>query len=346
MKDKAVSIIVPIYNAEAYLKDCINSVLALNTPNWQLILVNDGSRDASSRICEELCEIDNRIIYIEQENRGVSVARNNGIMKATGEWLTFLDADDMLSSDALKLLDLADDSVDMIIAKNTRGADVNTSKDTYQYLSSQEVQKSILNIEGFKDERKDVTSITEYDHWSSCGRFYRKSVLFENNVKFPVGIEFGEDFLFCMMYAKVARGVIVSDSVIYHYRDNVESVTHKFHKNWPEVIQSQVEIISQHLINDELQSYLNKFIVGRLTELVEGFYADPRSGMSITKSALQLKELMQSNIYIKAISECDYKNLATGKKNTMYSATTLFFLRYRWYTSLICFVKLLRKFLC
>lgn len=89
-----VSIIVPIYNAEKYLNECIDSIINQSYPEIEIILINDGSTDKSDEICKRYEELDKRIKYIYKENEGVSIARNTGIKISTGEWITFLDADD------------------------------------------------------------------------------------------------------------------------------------------------------------------------------------------------------------------------------------------------------------
>ena len=94
-----VSIIVPIYNTEKYLKDCIKSVQVQTYSNWELILIDDGSKDNSLQICEEFAHEDNRIKVFHQENAGVSRARNLGLDKSTGIWISFLDSDDLLDKE-------------------------------------------------------------------------------------------------------------------------------------------------------------------------------------------------------------------------------------------------------
>ena len=99
-----ISIIVPIYNAEIYLDKCIKSILNQSYDNFELILVNDGSADNSANIVKKYMENDKRIIYLNQKQSGVSAARNNGINNAHGDFITFIDADDMIEKDYLEYL--------------------------------------------------------------------------------------------------------------------------------------------------------------------------------------------------------------------------------------------------
>ena len=106
LKSKVMfSIIVPIYNTEQYLEECLDSVLAQEYSDYECVLVNDGSTDQSSAICQEYCAKDYRFKYIEQSNSGLSVARNTGIRSCMGEFIVLLDSDDFLKKDALKNLE-------------------------------------------------------------------------------------------------------------------------------------------------------------------------------------------------------------------------------------------------
>ena len=99
---KIISIIVPIYNSEKYLERCINSILNQTYTNFELILINDGSKDSSLKICRKYASKDNRIVVIDKENEGVSIARNMGIQRAKGELISFVDADDYIEKTFLE----------------------------------------------------------------------------------------------------------------------------------------------------------------------------------------------------------------------------------------------------
>lgn len=99
---KKISIIIPVYNAERFLRRCLNSVLNQSYSNWECIIVDDGSKDSSPAICDEYVKTDSRFKVIHKENGGVSRARNTGLSLVVGEWVTFVDSDDELALDALK----------------------------------------------------------------------------------------------------------------------------------------------------------------------------------------------------------------------------------------------------
>ena len=99
-----ITIIIPIYNAEQYLNECLESVINQTYTEWECILINDGSSDNSEKICQYFINKDNRFIYYHQENQGLSLTRNRGIEEAKGEYIYFLDADDYISNNCIELL--------------------------------------------------------------------------------------------------------------------------------------------------------------------------------------------------------------------------------------------------
>lgn len=112
-----VSIVIPVYNAEDYLRRCLDSILEQSYRDIEIILVNDGSKDDSSEVCKYYQNLDSRIKYFYKENGGASSARNYGIDKARGEFITFVDADDWLSNDAIEVQSshMRSDKLDLLI---------------------------------------------------------------------------------------------------------------------------------------------------------------------------------------------------------------------------------------
>ncbi len=115
-----ISVIIPIYNAEDYVSRCIESVQAQTYNNWQMILVDDGSKDKSLEICQKYADADDRISVIHQENAGPGIARNTGIAKASGNYVVFIDSDDYIEKDYFQLLSKHDEDVVFI---NVRDVD-------------------------------------------------------------------------------------------------------------------------------------------------------------------------------------------------------------------------------
>lgn len=338
-----MSIIIPIYNAERYLTECIDSVLALKSGDWQLILVNDGSTDSSENICRLYSEKDSRILYLEQKNAGVSAARNNGIKNAEGEWITFLDADDMLSPDAFEIIDLAEQKDKMIVARHTNRKGQYSVSEKIQRISGSELQKSILNLCSFKKEHSNVTAINDYNRWSCWGRFYRTGAIRDFDTRFPVGIKLGEDLLFCLRFAQEIDNVLINESVIYFYRKNEQSVTQHFQQNRVENTVKLVEGAAKNVLQENKKS-LNVFVIDRVAKCCLDYYTDLRSGLNDDTAAVKLKDLCNLPEFKSAVSECDYSNLALGKKNAFFNGYTLWFLKRKKYKILIFTLRILRKY--
>ena len=114
-----VSIIVPVYNTEEYVEECIQSILSQSYKNIELILVNDGSTDDSGYICKKYVNMPN-VQYIEQENSGVQAARENGVKASKGEWIMFVDSDDTLPCDSVSSLLSVSDGVDIVVGRHEK----------------------------------------------------------------------------------------------------------------------------------------------------------------------------------------------------------------------------------
>src|SRR5690606_27273688 len=110
-----VSVIIPVYNAEKYLRECIDSVLAQTFDDFELLLINDGSTDGSGKICDEYAQKDARVKVFHKENGGVSSARNLGLDNAKGEWITFIDSDDWIGENYFYCLTLNNENVGLIL---------------------------------------------------------------------------------------------------------------------------------------------------------------------------------------------------------------------------------------
>ena len=148
-----VSIIVPIYNAEQYLRRCVDSILNQEYTDYELLLVNDGSTDASGDICEEYGDQDPRVIVIQKENTGVSDSRNRALDRARGKYLQFLDSDDWITPDATRLF---------VRAAEEYGCDMVIS-DFYRVVGERLSPKGDIEEEGVLDEQeKDTVAVLAF----------------------------------------------------------------------------------------------------------------------------------------------------------------------------------------
>lgn len=209
-----LSVIIPVYNCEKYINRCLDSVIKnCDDENIEVIIVNDGSKDNSEKICLEYQSNDKRVKYFNQENQGVSVARNHGLSKASGEYITFLDSDDYFTDDWHKIFESVKDCDYDIIFGN------------YYRASSDGIRHFAANLD---DSISDMKSIYAKYLFSThinavWGKFIKRHLV--ENLTFPVGVRCGEDALFVGSLLKRMGSFCCINEGFYVYFDNADSVT-------------------------------------------------------------------------------------------------------------------------
>ena len=200
-----ISIIIPVYNVEKFLKECLDSIVNQNYRNIEIILVDDGSCDSSGKICDEYEKKDKRIIVIHQKNCGVSNARNKGINKATGKYICFVDSDDIIHPDYIQKLvnNLNEDSLSVCLIKNF---EKNVS------YSDNEGELITLNVDNFIDLCTMLLLNTP------CCKLYDIDIIKTNKIFFNTEISLGEDLLFNLDYLKYVDKVFIVNQELYYYR--------------------------------------------------------------------------------------------------------------------------------
>ena len=210
-----ITVIIPVYNAEKYLRRGLDSLLAQTCGNWEAVCIDDGSTDGSAAVLEEYARRDSRFRMLRQENSGVSVARNRGIREARGEWVTFLDADDWFSPELVErlLAETGREEVDIILFE----AAVEYAEGTKRNIGQEEAL--LLKEEGeivMEPGKVDVSV------GSCCGKVYRRSFLTQRGIEFPIGMR-QEDEVFYRCAMAVARHVFALQYKGYHYFQNAAS---------------------------------------------------------------------------------------------------------------------------
>jgi glycosyltransferase involved in cell wall biosynthesis len=214
MESPLVSIIIPVYNAEAYLSQCLDSVLHQAYQHIEVILINDGSTDRSSDICREYAKNDKRIILFEQENQGVSAARNAALTLVHGEYITFLDSDDFFTPDALEIMTSAiiSNQADicsfgMIIDSGIRRVPYNCFDETTVLNKKETIFRYISS--------KDITA-------TLCGRIYRAPLF--HGIVFPVGHIYEDAYMLPELFHRADRCVFIKDN-LYIQNMSIGSIT-------------------------------------------------------------------------------------------------------------------------
>lgn len=226
VRREMISIIVPVYNAESYLEQCIKSVLAQSNVDLELILVDDGSTDGSLKICRRW-ENDSRVSVISTENRGVSAARNLGLQKASGKWILFLDSDDYLLDNCLEnLMAMVSPDTQAVIAAYTDGRTGN-EKVLHQPVSANAVCRMTLDAinNSLMPEFYEVKPLSLSACWA---KLFLNEVIRKNGLCFNEDLRLSEDTLFNLDYLACVDTVVVSNLPVIYYRQHNASVTKTF----------------------------------------------------------------------------------------------------------------------
>ena len=215
-----ISVIVPVYNVEKYLSRCIDSILAQTFTDFELLLIDDGSKDKSGEICDEYAKKDNHVKVFHKENGGVSSARNLGLDNAQGEWITFVDSDDFVNSDWLSYYAKSFD-VDLIVQG-------------YQVIEA-DLSKSVVvgdckRVNG--DLRYDVLCYLAKKSmlnspWNKC---YKYEIIQKNKLRFVEGISLSEDLIFVLDFLTLSNSLRVEDCAAYVYNRQNSTLSIKLYK--------------------------------------------------------------------------------------------------------------------
>lgn len=215
-----ISIIVPIYNAELYIRNCVHSILKQSYEQFELLLVNDGSSDRSWEICQELALLDNRIKIINQPNGGASIARNRGLKESIGEWVVFVDSDDIVTEEYLFNLIEATKSVttDFVVG----GVDhYYVEQDIHEYH-----KYSNIHWNG-QDVIKALTDYNIYENGGPTAKLYNNKILKTCNIRFNPVLHFAEDCDFMLRYITQIKSITFIDAADYTYCIRKESLSHR-----------------------------------------------------------------------------------------------------------------------
>lgn len=227
MKNPKYSVIIPVYNKEEYLEECVISVMYQSVKDLEILLINDGSKDSSLEICNKLAKKDNRIVVIDKQNSGVSDTRNLGIDRANGDYILFLDADDFWSSDLLKKVDKNIGNNDILIFRSCRNDKLLKSEIneiTQEINDRAGILKSVVYNQNLVDNcRANFNRVTDY--------VVSSKLLRESKVKFNKELKVGEDKLFNFELFQKTDKISYLNQYLYYIRTNNKSVMGSYNKN-------------------------------------------------------------------------------------------------------------------
>ncbi|KYD06304.1 glycosyltransferase family 2 protein [Bacillus atrophaeus] len=260
METPAVSLLVAVYNTEAYLPKCLSSLLNQTLDNIEIIIVNDGSTDASPRIIQEFVQKDARIRVIDQKNQGLGAVRNKGLKEARGEFVAFIDSDDWVEPDyCLQMYEKAKtDKADLVICnyaaefEETGKTVHSTIAETYQEKTKEHYMKSLFEgkVSGF-----------------SWNKLYRRTMIEAHQLSFPLRgeLEHIEDQFFSFRAHFFSERVSYIEDPLYHYRIHMTSIVQSYQKKLFDygvaLYEANVQFLMEHGKLEDYQKELDFFIV-------------------------------------------------------------------------------------
>ena len=214
-----LSIIIPLYNCEKYIKQCLDTIFRqeMNESDFEVIVIDDGSKDSGYSLASEYAKRQQNILVIKQENQGVACARNNALEKATGDYVTFVDADDMLVSGSLStLIKIAvENKADIVKATHKEVPEDAVCKD----FSSSHDNGSIHVMTG----EEAIVNVTRMKEGYCWGYLISRKLITDNRLSFPPKVAFMEDWAFITQAILKSRTFVNADVLLYLYRRNSSS---------------------------------------------------------------------------------------------------------------------------
>ena len=341
-----ISVIIPVYNAEPYLNRCIDSVLASAYSDFEIILVNDGSTDRSPDICRAYAGNDSRVVFLSQENRGVSAARNRGLEAARGEWIVFLDSDDFITDDYLSLTaDKAYGQQDLILFRFAKHAS-SASRPVPGAADSSLPEAADSGLSGAMDSGPNVRDGQSADNSSEkaflyrgremldlisrilvprplaescapdfrtpCARAYRRSLIERHSIRFSPDIRIGEDLLFNLEYQLRAKSCAYIPKTVYFYDIHGDSSSHHFNpglrQNHGRLLEAVREALEKNGMFPRLQRDYCSYALENLTYVLIREIFSPLSTRKYRESRRLCREMRRSPLYRQAMRQ----NLSTG----------------------------------
>ena len=268
-----VSVIVPVYNVENYIRDMLLSVQKQTFKDFEVILINDGSPDNSQDIIDEFCDADKRFKSFVQENSGVAAARNNGISKASGDYLVFYDPDDYIPADALE--------------KMYKVASKNNSDMVIGIMEEKSLGESLIYMHSQALAKQDEIHIMDVHFtgaWSLCHKMFKRTLIVDNNIKFEK-LTNAEDGVFtycCLNHATKINGCKV---VAYNYMKRpfwleasaTQTISSKYLEgllaSHNRILEEAMRLADKHLDSDAKEKYLQNLFVRFIEgEMIKGYY--------------------------------------------------------------------------
>lgn len=328
MEENLISVIVPVYNVEKYLGECVDSILNQTYTNIEVILIDDGSKDNSGVICNQYEKKDNRVKVIRKTNEGVSSARNLGIAEAKGEWISFVDSDDWIEPNYLE---------ELLKSAKENGAEI--AMCGYNRVTGE--KKESINSLGkvFTLNRREyiIKLLNPQTGYGFCHMKIFKAECIKNTV-FDTTLKVGEDVLFNEQVSENITSICIVEKNLYNYRINSNSVVRKYTSeyanNYLESMKKNKDYLLRTYGEDEeiRQNYYNFVAFHILLIAVNYCYNKDNNVKNKTNLCKQICKIEE---FEEGIRNSNYNNLSITRKITLFTIKHKFF----WLTKVICNIR-------
>jgi glycosyltransferase involved in cell wall biosynthesis len=302
-----ISIIVPVFNAEKYLKECIESIVNQDFSNFEIILIDDGSTDNSPAICDYYSEKFENVQVVHQINIGVSSARQNGVNISKGDWVIFVDSDDIVSKNMCNLIKSSICDADVIMFSE------NFKKNEFYSGSKGEFVKAILGLD-------TNNTLSKSSLFSVCSKVYRKDFLTDNKIFFENNLFNGEDMLFNINIILNTKKIKFINESFYFYRKNINSITHSYNEKITlndRLFLEKLEMLTRFLFNEkDFNAMYNEIVLNGLFICLRKYFSHKENKYSFFKKKQKLNEFILNYPYNFALKELkpSMKNTKNPKK--------------------------------
>lgn len=302
-----ISVIIPVYNTENYIKKCIDSVLAQTYSDLEIIVIDDGSTDGSLNICRKMEKNDSRVIVFHQENSGVSSARNKGLEMASGEWVSFLDSDDYLDEDFYETLI---DAVDMnapIICCGVRP--VNENGEVVPHLQYTDIPSKPIMLSGEEMWKHFLHPSKRYLYWSPWDKLIKASLA--KKIRFVVGRKIGEDLFYCYQCLKEAGSIYYIPEKKYNYLIRAGSATHSitFKNSSFDSLYFSNCILSDGKNVHYLEYYARLNLLVVASRIVRGYCTQSKEAQQYDSEIRTIRQIIRKNLKRYCVHELRLKHL-------------------------------------
>ena len=318
-----ISVIIPVYNVEPYIRQCLDSVVNQTYKNLEIIIIDDGSPDSCGEICDEYAKKDNRIRIIHKENGGLSAARNDGLKYVTGKWISFVDPDDWCELDMYEkaIVKAKENDADIVIFSLYR--ETNKGERRIHAFSSDfittdkkiisQIQLSILN--------RKYTPLSDSKEWGQglpWDKLYKANLIFDNHLIFNEKVKANEDAIFNINAFQYAEKVVFFDEPLYHFRMNMDSISRKYTPNRVEIdrqIYKELNCIGlKYNLSNEYYQALNEKIANDAVVLGTRCFFNKRRKEPIYRKLKYANKILHEEPIFTAFEKVDVNMLGSSAK--------------------------------